>query len=57
MLAEAFEMFVVEPIFHKTVSWDSPIIPLFIVLCVLIPVGIMIARSAFFNPDYKKGEW
>ncbi len=56
MMAEAFEMFVIEPIFHKTISWDSPVIPICFLLCLFIPLGIIIARSAFFNPDYSKSE-
>jgi hypothetical protein len=49
MFAEEFEMFVIEPIFHGSLNWNSPVIPILFVLCFFIPLSILIIKSTYFK--------
>lgn len=44
-LAEDLQVFVIGPLFHSSIHWDSPLVPLFITLFILMPVGYMILKS------------
>ncbi len=46
MFAEYFEMFVIEPIFHGSLNWNSPLIPMLFMAVFFLPLSFVIVNPA-----------
>jgi hypothetical protein len=44
-LSEELQMFVLQPLFHGSLNWESPLVPFLITLFVLVPVGYIVLKS------------
>ena len=42
---EELQMFVLNPLFHGSLHWDSPIVPIVIILFIFLPVGYLVFKS------------
>ncbi len=51
MFTEVIETFVIDPIFHDSLHWNSPIVPLLFILLLFLPICYIVIKASYFGSD------